>query len=140
MCEFCDYESVSENNLMKHEADVHMRTKRQYVCHECKETFENSRMKDEHIKNYHQRSKFLCDMCDYNATSDALLRTHLEKNHKFTRVNRKRCGYSKEERETNGPCFYWNKGNCTFEDRCRFSHIEFSFCRYDGFCRNSRCK
>ena len=27
ICEFCDYETISEINLTKHEKDVHLRTK-----------------------------------------------------------------------------------------------------------------
>ena len=84
--------------------------------------------------------KYPCDMCSFSAPSDEVLRTHLEKNHQFTRMERRRTGYSQEERKRNGVCVFFNRGNCTFEDFCRFAHEEKPQCHFDGHCRNSNCR
>ena len=141
ICDFCDFETCSEMQLTKHEKDVHMRTKLQFSCDHCKKVFETSSKRDEHIKEAHQRNYFLCDICNYKANGETELNQHLENKHRFSRVERKRIsGYSKEEREYNGVCVFWNNGNCKFEDRCKYSHEEIPQCNFDGYCRNSGCR
>ena len=132
VCEFCDYESVSEMNLMKHEEEVHMRTKPK----------SGSEYKNKSVptNGNHKSPTFPCDMCNFNANNDRELNNHLENTHKFNRVFRRRTGYSMEERKLNGICIHWNNGSCQCEELCKFAHEEIPQCFFDILCRRENCK
>ena len=140
VCEFCVYETISEINLIQHEKDVHLITKRKLSCNKCNHVLETSTKLEEHMKRVHSSVNFPCGECNFVAGSDSELNNHLGTQHKFTRVNGNRSGYSTEDRKRNGICYFWNNGSCNFEDRCRYSHEEMPFCRFDGYCRNNKCR
>ena len=82
VCEFCDYESVSELNMRTHERDVHMRTKSKskFPYEQCNKDFETSHHLHRHKQEVHTEKLFPCDVCNFTATNDAELSSHLEKN------------------------------------------------------------
>ena len=98
-------------------------------------------MKKDHINKEHRGANFTCDICRYSASSKPELNRYLENHHRFENVNNGgRRMYPNIERKNNGLCFFWNNGNCKFEEFCRFSHEEIPRCRFDEKCRNNNCK
>ena len=144
-CDFCNYETISEINLEKHEKDIHRISKKQSNHDESKKASDKKKNKEGYATERAQGSNFPCDVCGFFARNDNDLNRHLENKHSFTRVN-KRSGFSKEERRSNGICVFWTKGKCHFQDLCRFSHEESPQssqspqCHFDGFCINSSCR
>ena len=47
--------------------------------------------------------------------------------------------WSREERQHNGICIDWNRGNCQYYELCQYSHIEMPACRYEDNCRRLNC-
>ena len=137
ICDFCDYETISEINLKNHEKDVHMRTKTKPSTDKSRREFVSNNT-DKRKSNV-QEANFSCDVCDFTAMSDRELNGHLERVHRFKRVNRQGTGYSQEERRNNGLCFHWNNGNCRFQESCKFAHDEIPQCQFDGRCTRNNC-
>ena len=120
VCDFCEYETISEINLGRHERDVHKITKS--TRNEPTEEEENPRKNEEKKRAKQAGTRFPCQDCNYTAQSDMELGSHLEMNHRF-RTKRTQSEYSPSERKINGICFFWNKGNCKFNELCRFLSI-----------------
>ena len=68
VCEFCDYESVSEMNLMKTKPKSGSEYKNKSVP----------------TNGNHKSPTFPCDMCNFNANNDRELNSHLENTHKYS--------------------------------------------------------
>ena len=83
-----------------------------------------------HIETKHQKKadyrEYTCDRCDYVGRSEEQFKKHLEVAHDlnvggFTKVSNSNAKKL---------CINWNRGHCTFDNKCRFEHKEMPPCMY----------
>ena len=58
----------------------------------------------------------------------------------YPRIAGKAIIYTFEERQKNGICINWNRGDCENFELCKFLHIEIEACRYRFNCSRTNCK
>ena len=116
-CDLCKYETKIEDNMQRHQQDVHHRKM-------------DGRSTD----------TMPCELCTFIGKTDDALKNHLENVHRFSEPNRRKTGFSNEQRLANGMCVFWQSGNCKFNELCKFAHEEIRRCRFDGHCKTFNCK
>ena len=168
-CSQCDYTSKRKKDIVSHRKEAHVTVLYQCdkcdITVESKKILKEH-MKNDHDDNIVR--DFQCHLCTYKGVTAASLEQHKRMKHtgnkeKENYNNRdldsgednfeevKKRGFKKNDNHGNGNlggfsksekrsyCTYWNRGICSFGDRCRNLHEEIQFCRYDRGCRNERC-
>ena len=140
------------------------------MCDKCNYTGENIRDMEGHRKAEHSYFVYFCSACDYETSNFSILKQHKQTKHRYiTTGTEKRklspppkCNprnknhsseccdrnpnqgkaliYTNEERQQNGICLNWNRGDCPNFELCKFLHIEIEACRYQNNCSRTNCK
>ena len=170
ICDNCDEEYKTNGALQEHMKDIHSQNEIDLSCDKCEYKGKSQGDLESHRKSNHFYFRYFCCVCDFVTLNKDLLRTHKMELHGAGMNQLKRekvlpppkCNlkdashtssccdrklgtkkpviFTHEQRESNGICTDWNKGNCKDSDLCRFSHKEMEACRYAEFCSRTNCR
>ena len=169
LCSECDEEFEVKTELENHMQSKHDEPQ-DTMCDKCNYAGENIRDMEGHRKAEHSYFVYFCSACDYETSNFSILKQHKQTKHRYiTTGTEKRklspppkCNprnknhsseccdrnpnqgkaliYTNEERQQNGICLNWNRGDCPNFELCKFLHIEIEACRYQNNCSRTNCK
>ena len=151
----CNYESNTGELLDHHFDNEHF--KPQFKCTVCDVSLHTERMLKEHSKK-HKVKQIACDYCGHKTDTISTLDDHIEIYHRISKgvsgnehsnksrnltSMRRHLGsfreYTLQEKLSNGPCRFWLKGSCKYNENCKFAHVK--VCHYQDKCKSSnRCQ
>ena len=114
-------------------------------CDICSFVAASPRMYIKHIESKHQPQGknnseeycLPCEKCKFVAKTEEEFKYHLE------RIHNLKVKENLQETRTNSKgklCIYWNRGHCSFNQKCKNVHEEIPACRYQTRCNRSDCK
>ena len=115
-------------------------------CDICDFVAASTRMYIKHIESKHQSKEkdnsnteycLPCEKCKFVAKTEEEFKCHLERIHSL------KVKENMQETRKNSKaklCVYWNRGHCSFNQKCKNVHEEIPACRFQTRCNRSDCK
>ena len=157
-CELCDYKGnpeeynvhvKSKHNKNKESSTEHRKEPNvggvKIPCDMCEFVSTSTSSYIKHIESKHQTKKkeifedycLSCDKCDFKTATEKEFKNHLETIHRL-KVKETLTGTRKNN--TGKLCMYWNRGHCSFGQKCKNVHEEIPPCRFQMRCNRPDCK
>ena len=112
-CDLCDFKSISAEDFIDHIEKKHQK-------------------KSEHTN----AKKYTCNRCDFVSSSEDSFKKHLEMAHRLNVGGFTKVSYTKPKQL----CIQWNRGRCTYDQRCKYVHEQMTACTFGARCARMDCR